>query len=170
MAQIKKLERPTKQRLAVMRNQASSLLWYGKLETTIQKAKSLKSYVEKLLTLAINTYEDTVTVEKEFTNAKGEKVSKKVINDGPKKLAARRKLMTKLYDLPELRQHKEPKADFVKRTADINHPLIEKLFNVYAPKYAKRKAEVGQGGGYTRVVKLGSRLGDAGEMAIIQLI
>jgi len=77
MAQIKKLGRPTKQRLAVMRNQASSLLWYGKLETTIQKAKSLKSYVEKLLTLAINTYEDTITVEKEVTNAKGEKVGSK---------------------------------------------------------------------------------------------
>lgn len=170
MAQIKKLERPTKERLAVLRNQASSLLWHEKLETTIVKAKSLRSYVERLLTLAINTYEDTVTVEKEVLNKKGEKTTKKVVNDGPKKLAARRKIMSKLYDLPELRLPKEKKVDFVKRTADIAHPLVEKIFNVYAPKYAKRKAEVGQGGGYTRIVKLGKRNGDNAEMALVQMI
>lgn len=170
MAQLKKLGRPTDERLAVLRNQASNLLWYGKLETTLPKAKALKSYAEKLLTLAINSYTDVVEVEKEVVSAKGTKAKQKVLNDGPKKLAARRKLMSKLYDLQEQRAPKEAKADFVKRTQDIKHPLIEKIFNVYAPKYAKRAEELGQGGGYIRLVKLGARRGDNAEMALLQLI
>ena len=101
MAQLKKLGRPTDERLAVLRSQATALLWYGKVETTVEKAKAVKSYAEKLLTLAINTYKDTVTVKKEVVNEKGEKVSKQVVNDGPAKLAARRKLMAKLYDMQE---------------------------------------------------------------------
>lgn len=170
MASVKKLGRATDQRMAVLRNQATYLLWNGKLETTVEKAKAVRSYAEKLLTLAINTYTDTVTVEKEVINEKGEKVKKSVINDGAKKLAARRKLMSKLYDVQELRAEKEAKENFKNRTKDIKHPLIEKIFNVYAPKYAKRKEELGQGGGYTRIVKVGPRRGDNAEMAIIALI
>ena len=170
MAQVKKLGRATDQRLAVLRNQASYLLWNEKLETTVEKAKATRSYAEKLLTLAINTYEDTIEVEKEVVDAKGKKSTVKVLVDGPKKLNARRKLMSVLYDIQEQRAPKEAKADFVKRTEDIAHPLIEKMFNVYAPKYAARKAEVGQGGGYTRIVKLGARKGDNAEMALVELI
>ena len=170
MAQLKKLGRPTEQRLAVLRNQASYLLWNGKLETTVEKAKALRSYAEKLITLAINTYEDTVKVVKEVVGAKGEKVKTEMINDGAKKLAARRKLMASLYDIQEQRNDKESKADFVKRTEDISHPLIEKIFNVYAPKYAKRATELGTKGGYTRIIKIGARRGDNAEMAIIELV
>ena len=170
MAQVKKLGRATDQRLAVLRNQASYLLWNEKLETTVEKAKATRSYAERLITLAVNTYEDVITVEKEVVDAKGKKSTKKVIIDGPKKLSARRKLLSKLYDIPELRQKGESKADFVKRKEDIAHPLIEKIFNVYAPRYAKRKAELGQGGGYTRIIRLGNRRGDNAEMALIELV
>ena len=104
MAANKKLGRPTDERLAVLRSQATALLWYGKVETTVEKAKAVRSYAEKLLTLAINTYKDTVKVKKEVANAKGEKVAKEVVNDGPTKLAARRKLMGKLYDIQEQKQ------------------------------------------------------------------
>ena len=170
MAAVKKLGRPTDERLAVLRNQATTLLWTGKVETTLEKAKAVRSYAEKLITLAINTYEDTVKANKTVVNAKGEKVEKEVLNDGPKKLAARRKLMAKLYDVKEQRAEKESKEAFEKRTQDVAHPLIEKIFNVYAPKYAKRKEELGQGGGYTRILKLGARRGDNAEMAIVKLI
>ena len=167
---MRKLNRPTAHRISLVKNLATNLLWYGKIETTLEKAKEVSSYAEKLLTLAINSYNDTVKVTKDVVGAKGEKVKKEVVNDGPKKLVARRQLMSKLHDIQEVRAPKESKADFVKRTEDIKHPLIEKIFNVYAPKYAQRKETLGTAGGYTRLVNWGTRNGDCAEMAIIELV
>ena len=164
-----KLGRPSKERLAVLRNQVSYLLWYGRIETTVAKAKAVASKAEKILTLAINSYEDNVNVTKTVT-VDGKKVEKEVVNDGVKKLNARRKMMAFLYDLEEQREAKESLASFKERTDGVNHALIEKVFNVYAPKYAERAKEVGSFGGYTRVIKTGARRGDAAEMAIVELI
>ena len=166
---VKMLGRPTEERLAIMRNQATDLLWKGKIQTTLARAKSLKSYVEKILTLAINSYEDVVTVTKE-TVKDGKKVSREVMNDGPKKLAARRKIMAKVYSVKEERKPGEKKADYIARIDNIKHPLLEKIFNIYAPKYDARAKELGQRGGYTRILKVGIRKGDNAEMAIIELI
>lgn len=167
---MRKLGRPTAHRNAMLKNLATDLLWNGKIETTLEKAKDVASYTEKLLTLAINSYEDTVKVTKTVVDAKGVKQKREVVNDGTKKLNARRKLMAKLNVVQEQRLPKEKKEAFVKRTEGINYPLIEKVFNVYAPKYAKRKEELGTGGGYTRIVKLGTRNGDNAEMALIELV
>lgn len=167
---MRKLNRPTDQRLALLRNQASDLLWHGRIETTLAKAKELRSYAEKLITVAVNSYEDTVKVSKKVVNEKGETTTVEVLNDGAKKLAARRKLMSKLYTKSEERLPKESKSAFIARTEGIKHPLIEKIFNEIAPKYAKRRDELGTGGGYTRIYKLGPRLGDNAEMAIIELV
>ena len=142
---MRKLNRPTDERMAVIKGLATNLLWYGKVETTLARAKEVRSYAEKLLTLAINTFEDNVKVVKTVTDEKGVKVQKEVINDGTKKLNARRAIMSKVYDVQEQMGANETKADFVARTKDINHPLIEKMFNEYAPKYASRKAEKGIG-------------------------
>ena len=168
--QVKMLGRSTEERLAIMRNQATDLLWKGKIETTVARTKSLKSYVEKILTLAINSYEDVVTVTKYSVNEKGEKVAREVMNDGPKKLAARRKIIAKTYSVKEERKQGEKKADYIARIDNIKNPLLEKIFNVYAPKYANRAKELGQKGGYTRLIKVGARKGDAAQMAIIELI
>ena len=165
-----KLGRPSKERNALLRNQVTYLLWNGKLETTLAKAKSVAREAEKIITLAINTYKDTVTVKKDIKDEKGVKIATTVVNDGVKKLNARRKIMAYVYDIQEQRKEKEALSNFTARTKDINHPLVEKIFNVYAPKYAERAEKLGQGGGYTRIVKLGLRRGDASQKALVELI
>ena len=165
-----KLGRPTKERLAILRNQASQLLWYGKIQTTEARAKELRSYVEKLITKAVNTYDDVVEYEVVAKDKKGKEIKTTAYKDGPKKLAARRAIMAKTYDLQEIKEFNEKKSDYKKRTAQIQHPLMEKLFNEIAPKYAQRAEELGQGGGYTRIYLLGARRGDAAEEAIIELV
>ncbi len=158
------------QRIALIKNQASELLWYGKITTTEARAKEVASYVAKIITLAVNTYTDTVETEVTVKDAKGKDVTKTLVKDGTKKLNARRKIMTKVVDLQEVKGFKESKADFKARTKSIKYPLIEKIFDEYAPKYAARKEEKGQGGGYTRIYKCGPRKGDAAEVAIIELV
>ncbi len=165
-----KLGRTSEQRNAMLRNQASELLWYGKITTTQAKAKELQPYVEKIITKAINTYDLNEEKEVVKTDAKGKEVTVKVIKDSPKKLAARRAIMAKLRDLQEVKGFNEKKSEFKARTKDVKHPLMEKLFNEIAPKYAQRKEEVGQGGGYTRIYLLGQRRGDGAEEAIIELV
>ena len=158
------------QRIALLKNQATNLLWYGKIETTEARAKEVASYVSKILTLAVNTYTDTVETEVTVKDAKGKETKKTLLKDGNKKLNARRKIMSMVNDVQEVKGFKESKADFKKRTEDIKYPLIEKIFDEYAPKYASRKEEKGQGGGYTAIYKLGPRKGDAAEVAIITLV
>lgn len=156
--------------MAMLRNQVSELLWYGEIETTLDRAKEVRRLAEKYITLAIRSYQDEVKVTKTKTNAKGEKVEVEFVNDGAKKLAARRRLMAELRDLQETRKDKESKAAFVARIKDVNHPLIEKIFKEYAPKYDARATELGKGGGYTRILKTGVRRGDAAQVCILQLV
>ena len=165
-----KLGRTSKERNALLRNLASQLLWYGKIETTAAKAKELRPYVEKLITKAVNTYDDNIEFEVKKTDKKGKEITVKNIKDGAKKLAARRAIMAKTYDLQEIKAFTEKKSEYKARTADVQHPLMDKLFNEIAPKYASRKEELGQGGGYTRVYLLGERRGDAAQMANIELV
>ena len=165
-----KIGRTSEQRMALLRNQASELLWYGKIKTTQAKAKALQPYVEKIITKAISVYDLNEESEIKKTDAKGKEVTQKVIKDSPKKLAVRRALMGKLRDLQEIKGFNEKKSEYKARTKDIQHPLMEKLFNEIAPKYAQRKEELGQGGGYTRIYLLGERRGDAAEEAIIELV
>ena len=166
----RKLGRTATQRMAIIKNLASELFWYGRIETTLDRAKETQKYAEKLLTAAINSYEDVVKVKKTVKTADGKKVEVEFINDGTKKLAIRRKLMGSLVDLKEIKQDGEKKSDFNERTKDAKHPLIEKIFREYAPFYAKRAEKLGQKGGYTHILKLGQRRGDAAETAIIEFV
>ena len=71
----RKLGKRTDQRMAMLRNQVSELLWYGEIETTVDRAKEVRRMAEKIITLAIRTYHDQFAVTKITMNAKGETVS-----------------------------------------------------------------------------------------------
>ncbi len=167
---MSKLGKRTDQRMAMLKNQVSELLWYGQIETTVDRAKAVRSLAEKYITIAMRAYQDDVKVTKTVTGAKGAKTEVVFTNDGPKKLAARRRLMAELVDLQEVKGEKESKSAYKARIKDTKHPLIEKMFKEYAPKYDARKNELGQGGGYTRILKTGNRRGDAAEVCILKLI
>jgi large subunit ribosomal protein L17 len=161
---IRKLGKATDQRDAMLRNLTTALLWNGKIITTVTRAQEVRPIAEKLITLAIGTYKDTETVEKKTHNDKQQIVSVERKNDMPSKLHARRQIMAYLYNMPLPRQEKETKPEYAKRSKEAAHPVVEKLFGEIAPKYESRK------GGYTRILKMGPRRGDAAEMAILELV
>ena len=165
-----KLGRPTDQRLALVSGLASDLLWNGRIETTYDRAKAAARYAEKCITLAVRSYKDTVTEEKTTQDSQGKEKTVTISKDGAKKLAARRKLLALLEDRQEQRLKGEKKAAFNARKGDIKFPLIEKIFEDYAPKYAERAEEKGNGGGYTRVIKTTVRRGDNAQLAIVELV
>ena len=145
---MRKLGRPSDQRKAMLRGLVTSLIWNGKIETTMMRAKETQRIAEKLITKAIKQYDNTVEVEKTVDGTKT-----KVTNDSPAKLAARRMIISYLYNVPETKLEKESKYDYKKRTGDVNMPVVEKLFREIAPKYAQRAKDKGQGGGYSRIIK-----------------
>jgi len=170
MAHERKLGRTASQRKAMLRNLTTNLLWYGRIETTEAKAKEVRAIADKMITLAIREYDQTVEVEKQFYNDKKQIVKETFVNDLPSKLHARRLMMAYLYDIKEAKKDDENKAEYKERTKDNKHPVVEKLFREYGPKYRARNEEKKCAGGYTRIYKLGPRRGDAAEMAIIELV
>jgi len=166
----RKLGRPTNQRKALLRNQVTNLIWYGKIETTLVRAKEVRSIAEHLITIAMRECDNTVEVTKTTNNDKGQTVEKTFVNDKPSRLAARRRVMAYLYRMPVIQGKDEEKDEYLQRKKDIKHPVVEKLFRELAPKYKARAAEKGPGGGYTRIIKMGPRRGDAAEMVVLELI
>ena len=149
----RKLGRPTDQRMAMLRNQVTNLIWYGKIETTLARGKEVQSLAEHLVTIAMRQCDNTIEVTKKHMN------DKKQVEE-----------LTVQNDSPAIQNKDEEKADFQKRQKDVKHQVVEKLFREIAPKYKKRAEEKGQGGGYTRRIKKGPRRGDAAEMVILEFI
>lgn len=114
------LGRKKEHRIALMSNMGAALLRHGRIQTTLPKAKALRPFIEKIITLA-----------KKAEGATPEKA-----------LHYRRLALSRVRD-------KE---------------AVALLFNERASAFTKRD------GGYTRIYKLGNRIGDAAEMAVIQLI
>jgi len=110
---LRKLNRTSAHRQAMLRNMTNSLLTHEAIKTTVPKAKELRRVVEPLITLA-----------KEAT------------------LANRRLAFDRTRD----------------------RDVVTKLFNVLGPRYAARP------GGYTRILKMGFRVGDNAPMAFVELV
>ena len=162
MATNRKLGRTTDIRISILKNLTTDLLVSGKVETTLQRAKEVKSIVDSLISLAIkekdNFEEVEVKVSKAKLDSKGNKVTElvkskngkeflKVVKeettekrqkDMPSRLNARRKIMRKVNKV----------KDAEGNTIDVP----AKLFNEIAPKYAGKNV-----GGYTRIIKAGPR-------------
>lgn len=169
----RKLGKPSDQRKAMLRNLVTAMIVNGRIVTTEARAKEIRPIVEKFVTLAVAEYKncDTVTVKKEIKNKNGEVEVKEVevIKDRPSKLHARRQMMSYLYNVPAPRLVKEDgklenKVEYKERTADRRNLAVEKLFRDLAPKFD------GRNGGYTRIMKMGPRRGDAAEQVVIEFV
>ncbi len=177
MAGYRKLSRTSAQRKALIRAQVTSLLANGKIVTTEAKAKEIRKVAEGLIALAVKEKDnfEEVTVQakvavkdkdgkrvKEVVDGKKvtkfELVDKKISKDMPSRLHARRQMLKVLYSVKEVPSTNAGK----KNTKTVD--LTEKLFNEYAPKYADRN------GGYTRIVKIGLRKGDAAMEVLLELV
>ena len=110
---LRKLNRTSSHRLAMLRNMTNSLLRHEAIKTTLPKAKELRRVIEPLITLG---REPTV--------------------------ANKRLAFNRLRD----------------------REIVVKLFNEIGPRYAARK------GGYTRILKMGFRVGDNAPMALMELV
>ena len=178
MAKYRKLSRTSSQRKALLRNQVTNLLYHGKIVTTEAKAKEIRKIAEGLIALAVkekdNFDEVTVTAKVPRKDANGKRVKevvdgKKVTvfdeventikKDQPSRLHARRQMLKVLYPVKEV-----PTEAAGRKRNTKNVDLVAKLFDEIAPKYADRN------GGYTRIVKIGPRKGDAAMEVIIELV
>lgn len=161
----RKLNRATDQRIAILRNLTTQLIWNGKIVTTEARAKEVRSMAEKLITLAAKEHKNTVDVTKAVKNDKGEIEQKSFKNDAPSKLHARRLMLQQLYNLTDAQKDEETKSEYKDRIkSGPKYPVVDRLFAELGPKYESRP------GGYTRMVKMGPRRGDAAEMVVLELV
>ena len=178
MAKYRKLGRTSAQRKALLRNQVTALLQHGKIVTTEARAKEVKKIAEGLITMAVKEKDNFEMVKvtakvpvrdkdgkrvKEVVDGKKvtkfETVEKEIKKDLPTRSHARRQMLKVLY--PVVSVPTEP-AGRKRNTKEVD--LVAKLFDEYAPKYVDRK------GGYTRIVKIGQRKGDAAMEVLLELV
>ena len=178
MAAPRKLGRTTDQRKAMLRSLTTHLLYHGRIKTTETRAKEVRKMAEKLITIAVKERDNfemvTVTAKvarkdkdgnrvKEVVDGKKvvvfDEIQKTISKDSPSRLAARRKLLSVLYPVTEV-----PADGLKKRSLSKSIDMPKKMFEEIAPKYADRK------GGYTRIIKIGPRKGDAAPEVFIELV
>lgn len=178
MAKYRKLGKTSSQRKALIRNQVTTLINNGKIVTTEARAKEVRKVAEKLIALAVkekdNFEEVTVTAKVAKKDSEGkrvkevkdgkkvtvyENVEKTIKKDKPSRLHARKLMLNELYTVTEV-----PTAVAGKKKNTKEVDLAAKLFDEIAPKYVDRK------GGYTRIVKIGLRKGDAAMEVILELV
>ena len=178
MAKYRKLGRTSSQRKALLRNQVTALLNNGKIKTTEAKAKEIRKIAEGLIAMAVREKDnfEEVTVKakvarkdkdgkrvKEVVDGKKvtvyDEVEKKIKKDQPSRLHARREMLKVLCPVKEV-----PAKAAGKKANTKNVNMVEKLFTEIAPKYENRN------GGYTRIIKIGQRKGDAAMEVLIELV
>ena len=178
MAKYRKLGRTSDQRKALLRNQVTALLYNGKIITTEARAKEVRKIAEGLIAMAVKEKDNFETVKvtakvprkdkdgkrvKEVVDGKKvtvfDTVEKEIKKDLPSRLHARRQMLKVLYPVKEV---PAAAAGRKKNTKEVD--LVAKLFDEYGTKYASRN------GGYTRIIKIGPRKGDAAMEVVLELV
>ncbi len=178
MAAYRKLGKTSSQRKALLRNQITGLIYNGKIVTTQARAKEVQKQVETLIAMAVKEKDNFETVKvtakvarkdkdgkrvKEVKDGKKvtvyDEVEKEIKKDMPSRLHARRQMLKVLYPVTEV-----PTEAAGKKRGTKEIDLVAKLFDEIAPKYTERK------GGYTRIIKIGQRKGDAAMMVVLELV
>lgn len=178
MAKYRKLGRTSSQRKALLRNQVTALINHGKIITTEARAKEVRKIAEGLIALAAKEKDNYEMVKvsakvpvkdkdgkrvKEVVDGKKvtkyETVEKEIKKDLPSRMHARRQIMKVLNPVVDVPKEA---AGRKRNTKEID--LAGKLFDEYGSKYADRK------GGYTRIVKIGPRKGDAAMEVVLELV
>ena len=178
MAKYRKLGRTSDQRKALLRSQVTALLQHGKIVTTEAKAKEVQKIAEGLIALGIKEKDNFEMVKvtakvpvkdkdgkrvKEVVDGKKvtkfDTVEKEIKKDLPSRLHARRQMLKVLYSVTEV-----PTAAAGRKKGTKEVDLVAKIFDEYGVKYADRK------GGYTRIVKIGQRKGDAAMEVVLELV
>jgi large subunit ribosomal protein L17 len=178
MAGYRKLGKTSSQRKALIRSQVTALIYNGKIVTTEARAKEIRKVAEGLIALAVKEKDNFETVKvtakvarkdkdgkrvKDVVNGKKvtvyDEVEKEIRKDLPSRLHARRQMLKVLYDVTEVPSEA---AGRKKNTKSVDLP--KKLFDEVAPKYVSRN------GGYTRIVKIGQRKGDAAMEVLLELV
>jgi large subunit ribosomal protein L17 len=118
----RKLGRVTEHRIAMLRNQATALIRFERVETTVARAKELRPFVERIISIAKRSLDAPAGSTHGVT--------------------ARRRVAADLAD----------------------REVVSKLFDTIAPRFATRA------GGYTRLLRLGHRRGDAADVAEVELV
>jgi large subunit ribosomal protein L17 len=156
------LSRTTNHRKLLRRNLIGDLFRHGKIKTTLAKAKAVQGQAEKFITLARNRGDAERLVE--IAEDRDEAKLKSLLTDAQ---AGRLLRMVEGSDQPGLEREAQAIAAHAQRLVarDItDRDLLTKLFSEIAPRYVNRP------GGYTRVVRLGRRKGDAAEMVMLSLV
>ena len=178
MAKYRKLGKTSDQRKALLRNQVTALLYNGKIITTQARAKEVQKIVDGLIALGVKEKDNFEMVKvsakvpvkdkdgkrvKEVVDGKKvtkfETVEKEIKKDLPSRLHARHQMIKVLYPVTEV-----PAKNAGKKKGTKEVDLVAKLFDEYGVKYANRN------GGYTRIIKIGPRKGDAAMEVVLELV
>lgn len=178
MAGYRKLGRTSSQRKALIRSQVTALIYHGKIRTTETRAKEIRKVAEGLIAMAVKEKDNFETVKvtakvarkdkdgkrvKEVVDGKKvtvyDEVEKEIKKDKPSRLHARRQMLKVLYPVTDV-----PTAAAGRKRNTKEVDLAAKLFDEIAPKYVSRN------GGYTRIVKIGPRKGDAAMEVLLELV
>ena len=178
MAKYRKLGKSSSQRKALLRSQVTAVVYHGRIVTTEARAKEVRKIVDHLVALAVKEKDnfETVTVTakvpkkdkdgkrvKEVVDGKKvtvfDNVEKTIKKDNASRLNARKLIIKEIYTVTDV-----PKAVAGKKRNTKEIDLVAKLFDEIAPKYVDRN------GGYTRIVKIGLRKGDAAMEVVLELV